>query len=1108
MATATSAAFSSTAIPRPRRRSIPAATFRSSSPCLIPSRLLRPVFLYSPRAIPLQQQQRRRRGRRDPRLGSFPALLSGAEERDGFGCYEAGRSETPFSAAGFFGRLAFSWLDPLITTTNAPHAAGDVPNLGAADRADTQYTAFSSALAAAATSIHDHHHPRPAAILRAIVSCHSAEIAASALYALLKVLALSAGPPLLKAFVHASASSPPAARRERCCLLALALFLAKCVESVSQRQWYFRSRRAGIQVTSLLSAAIYRKQQRLPPSPATTNHSPGQILSYLAVDARRIGDLFPFRLHQAWATVLQLAVALAVLHDAVGAAAIASVAVILLTVAVNAPLARHQQSVQSELMRAQDMRLNAVSESIANMKALKVYAWENHFREVIRGLRESELRWLSAFQTGRAYTSVVFWASPALVSAATFTACWFLRIPLDANNVFAFVAALRLVQDPINRMPDVIGAIIQGRASLSRIAEFLGVPELQDVRHGQERSGEHGQCYVLIRSGNFSWENNSDRPSLRNIDLEVKSGEKVAICGEVGSGKSTLLGAIFGDVPRTEGKIEVCGKIAYVSQNAWIQKGTVRDNILFGSTMDMQRYEEALHRCSLIKDLEMLPSGDLTQIGEKGVNLSGGQKQRVQLARALYQDADVYLLDDPFSSVDVHTATSLFNDYVIGGLARKTVVLITHKVEFLPAFDSIQLMCDGEIKLAGSYKELLSTSKEFRELVHAHKDGANFSNVMSMANDERTNGKPTAKISCIHISSREDEAMKHSEEDQLMKREDEEIGYTSLGPYLQYLFQNKGYVYASLVAVTNLLFISGQVAQNSWLAANVQNPHVSTLRLATVYVAIGAGSIIFLLLRALAAVGLGLQTSESLFSNLLTTLFRAPISFFDSTPRGRLLSRVSSDLSIIDLDIPFSFAFSISATMNAYGNLGVLVFATWQVLLVSVPVLLLAAKLQRLYLTFAKEMMMINGTTKSLIANHLGESISGASVIRAFGQEDRFFAKMLELVDNNASPCFHNFAATEWLTLRLEIMSAAILSSSAFAIALLPQGTFTAGTVGMVLSYGLSLNMLLVFSVQSQCSLANQIVSVERFSQYMNAAKEAPDIIEDNRPPDCWPATD
>jgi ABC-type multidrug transport system fused ATPase/permease subunit len=205
-------------------------------------------------------------------------------------------------------------------------------------------------------------------------------------------------------------------------------------------------------------------------------------------------------------------------------------------------------------------------------------------------------------------------------------------------------------------------------------------------------------------------------------------------------------------------------------------------------------------------------------------------------------------------------------------------------------------MCDGEIKVAGSYKELLSTSEEFRELVHANKDGASFSNIISVANDERTNAKSTAKINGIHISRRE-EAMKHPEGDQLIKSQDKEIGYTGLRPYLQYLFQNKGYVYASLVAVTNLLFISGQVAQNSWLAANVQNPHVSILRLVMVYVAIGVGSIIFLLFRSLSAVGLGLQTSESLFSDLLNTLFRAPLSFFDCTPLGRLLSRVSAQES-------------------------------------------------------------------------------------------------------------------------------------------------------------------------------------------------------------------
>ncbi|GJN32169.1 hypothetical protein PR202_gb20651 [Eleusine coracana subsp. coracana] len=218
------------------------------------------------------------------------------------------------------------------------------------------------------------------------------------------------------------------------------------------------------------------------------------------------------------------------------------------------------------------------------MKILKLYAWELYFNRVIEHLRELELKCLSEFQLGKAYTSVLFWASPALVSSATFIACYFLGVPLDPSNVFTFVAAQHLVQDPINHIPNVIGSVIQARVAYSQISEFLV-------------------------------------------------------------------------------QINVSGKVAYVSQNAWIQSGSVQDNILFGSTMDKPRYEETLQRCSLVYDLENLPFGDLTQVGERGETLSGGQKQRIQLARALYCDADIYLLDDPFSSVDTHTAMCLFNVY-------------------------------------------------------------------------------------------------------------------------------------------------------------------------------------------------------------------------------------------------------------------------------------------------------------------------------------------------------------------------------------------------------------------------------------------------------------
>jgi ATP-binding cassette subfamily C (CFTR/MRP) protein 2 len=215
--------------------------------------------------------------------------------------------------------------------------------------------------------------------------------------------------------------------------------------------------------------------------------------------------------------------------------------------------------------------------------------------------------------------------------------------------------------------------------------------------------------------------------------------------------------------------------------------------------------------------------------------------------------------------------------------------------------------------------------------------------------------------------------------------------------------------------------------------------------------------------------------------------------------------QVSSDLSIADLDVPFFFMFSMNASLNAYSNLGVLAVVTWQVLFVSVPMIILAIRLQRYYLASAKELMRINGTTKSALANHLGESVSGAITIRAFEEEDRFFAKNLELVDRNAGPYFYNFAATEWLIQRLEMMSAAVLSFSAFVMAILPPGTFSPGFVGMALSYGLSLNTSFVLSIQNQCNLANQIISVERVNQYMDIESEAAEVIEENRPAPDWP---
>lgn len=1016
------------------------------------------------------------------------------DEANGIKKVHSAAQVSSFAKAGIFSRMSFWWLNPLMKLGREKTLEEeDMPKLRVADRAESCYLQFMELL----NKQKQVERSSESSILWTIVECNWKEILISGFFALLKILTLSAGPLLLNAFIKVAEGKQ--AFRYEGFLLAFSLFFSKSLESLSQRQWYFRTRLIGVRVRSLLTAAIYRKQLKLS-NAARMMHSGGEIMNYATVDAYRIGE-FPFWFHQTWTTSLQLCIALGILVHSVGLATFASLAVIILTVLCNTPLAKLQHKFQSKLMVAQDERLKASSEALVSMKVLKLYAWETHFKKVIEELRKEEYKWLSGVQLRKAYNGFLFWTSPVLVSAATFGACYFLKVPLHASNVFTFVATLRLVQDPIRSIPDVIGVVIQARVAFARIVKFLDAPELQTENVRKKCDVSTLNHAIVMRSANLSWEMNPLKPTLRDINLEVQHGEKVAICGEVGSGKSTLLAAVLGEVPYIQGTIKVYGRIAYVPQTAWIQTGTIRENILFGSSMDDLRYQETLRRCSLVKDLELLPYGDMTEIGERGVNLSGGQKQRIQLARALYQDADIYLLDDPFSAVDAHTATSLFTDYVMEALSEKTVLLVTHQVDFLPAFHCCLLMSDGEILRSGFYHELLASSQEFLDLVNAHKEIAGTERLAEVS----TSAGQKYSMKDIEKSVIEHER-KESKGDQLIKREERETGDTGLKPYLLYLNQNKGYLYFSIASLAHLTFVIAQVLQNTWMASGVDNPHVSTSKLIVVYLIIGFCSTFFLLVRSLAAVTLGMESSKSLFTQLLNSIFRAPMSFYDSTPIGRILSRVSSDLSIVDLDVPFSLLLALGATTNACANLVVLATITWQVLFVSIPVIYLALRLQRYYFATAKALMRINGTTKSLVANHLAESVAGAMVIRAFEEEDRFFAKNLDLIDTNASPFFHNVAANEWLIQRLETLSATVLAAAALCMVLLPPGSFSSGFIGMALSYGLSLNMSMVFSIQNQCTLANYIISVERLNQYMHIPSEAPEIMEDSRPPQNWPS--
>jgi ABC-type multidrug transport system fused ATPase/permease subunit len=295
------------------------------------------------------------------------------------------------------------------------------------------------------------------------------------------------------------------------------------------------------------------------------------------------------------------------------------------------------------------------------MRILKLQGWEMKFLSKITELRKSEEFWLKKLLYTLAVIISVFWSAPAFVSAVTFGTCLLIGVPLESGKILSSLATFQILQEPIYNLPETISMMAQAKVSLDRIASFLCREDTKsDIVEKLPKGSNSSDIAIEIVDGNFSWDLPSSSLVLKNINLKIFHGTKVAICGTVGSGKSTLLSCILGEVPKISGVIKVCGTKAYVAQSPWIQSSKIEDNILFGKEMERERYEKILEACSLKKDLDILSFGDQTIIGERGINLSGGQKQRIQIARALYQDADIYLFDDPFSALDAHTGTHLF----------------------------------------------------------------------------------------------------------------------------------------------------------------------------------------------------------------------------------------------------------------------------------------------------------------------------------------------------------------------------------------------------------------------------------------------------------------
>ncbi|KRJ97649.1 uncharacterized protein Dyak_GE18601, isoform D [Drosophila yakuba] len=949
---------------------------------------------------------------------------------------------------------------------------------------------------------------------------------------------------LIISFVEAKEAEP----EWKGIMYSVLLFVLAAAQTFILGQYFHRMFIVGLRIRTALINAIYRKALRI--SNSTKKESTvGEIVNLMAVDAQRFMELTTY-LNMIWSAPLQIGLALYFLWQQLGPSVLAGLAVMIILIPVNGVIASRIKTYQIRQMKYKDERVKLMNEVLSGIKVLKLYAWEPSFEKQVLDIRDKEIATLRSTAYLNAGTSFLWSCAPFLVSLVTF-ATYVLTSEanqLSVEKVLVSINLFDLMKLPLTILPMLSVDIAETQVSVNRINKFLNSEELDPNSVLHDSSKPHP---MSIENGEFSW---GDEITLRNINIEVKKSSLVALVGTVGSGKSSVVQAFLGEMEKLAGVVNTVGKLAYVPQQAWIQNATVRDNILFGQTYDRKRYNKVIDACALRADIDILSAGDLTEIGEKGINLSGGQKQRISLARAVYSDADLYLLDDPLSAVDAHVGKHIFEEVIgpKGILARKSRVLVTHGVTFLPQVDSIYVLKMGEISESGTFDQLVKNKGAFADFIIQHLQEGNeeeeelnqikrqisstgdvpellgtvekaiklartesLSDSISVTSADSLMGgggslRRRAKRQDSHDSVASAASLKKKQEveGKLIETEKSQTGGVEFAVYKHYI-KSVGIFLSVATLVLNFVFQAFQIGSNLWLTKWANDEKVANdtgLRdmYLGVYGAFGFGQVVTGYLSTL-ILSLGCVYSARFMHNvLLHGTLRWPMEMFDITPLGRIVNRFSKDVDTIDNTLPLNLRVVILQLFAVLATIVVISLSTPIFLAVIVPIAFLYYFAQRFYVATSRQLMRLESVSRSPIYSHFSETVTGASTIRAYNVGDRFIEESDAKVDKNQVCKYPSVIANRWLAIRLEMVgNLIILFASLFAVL---GGQTNPGLVGLSVSYALQVTQTLNWLVRMSSDIETNIVSVERIKEYGETKQEAPwELEQDKNKPKNWP---